>query len=252
MSTCACCGHATNSHQKSGLCSLCEGVLNHVKHLPPKTREHVLARGTGARSKDVAEHYGCQHNTHSTSISNAAAAVGCSREHLLLVARYGLSVDRLPVPDGFQKPEHETPTYEAPKPKTLERIVIEHPSSPVVIEHREPEPETIAEEERPVEEATDVKAEVLRAFGGGLASETTDSEALAIVTLNAHRAAVEDMLVDAKRGAYDAAEAYQAAFAELAHLVLTGEGLPDMTLVRLAYRLGEYKGQVAALETVSG
>lgn len=124
--------------------------------------------------------------------------------------------------------------------------MIETPSpGPVIVEHREPEPVrmlTDRAEDAPLSRAV---AEVNRAMEEKPMPET--HEGLNVVAQDA----ITSLLEGARKAAHEAGMDYQCAFAELAHLVLVGEELPDMNLVCLAYRLGEAKGRVLALEALA-
>lgn len=188
------------------------------------------ARATGTRAQD-----------NDYALTKAKKALGCSREYLLLVARYGIATKRLPLPEGFERPDYVAPVHEAPAPRTQPRPEIpKPPSGPVVVEHRGPEP-IKQEEEQVVQIAERLNSEV------PAPAVIKPEPALNVVA----QEAIEHMLTVFKTDANNAGMDYQCAFAELAHLVLTGEGLPDMGLVRLAYQFGVAKGRVEALEALA-
>lgn len=244
MSTCACCGHAKNNRQHGAVCSLCEDTLNAIKNLPGQRRLHVLIRAAGATSAEIMQTLGCAYSTNSSALNSAKQTVGCdSTEYLILVARYGLATKRLPLPEGFDRPTHMTPQHEAPAPRTQPRPEIpKPPESTVVIEHREPAP--IKEEELTVQ--IDVHGDMGPEQARKIAAAIAPEPALNVVAQDA----IKGLLAKFKTEAADAGMDYQCAFAELAHLVLTGEGLPDMKLVQLAYQFGAAKGRVEALEAL--
>jgi hypothetical protein len=246
MSACQCCGHATNSHQRNGLCSGCETTLSDLRWLAADVKPHVLIRAAGGSMKDAARATGTTAKDNYYALRKALTALGCTREHLLLVAHYGLATGILPLPDGFARPAHETPVIEPPKPRTQPRPERPAPPErPVIVEHREPEPVrmlTDRAEDAPLPRAV---AEANQAVEEKPMPQT--HEGLNVVAQDA----ITSLLTGARKAAHDAGMDYQVAFAELAHLVLTGDQLPDMTLVRLAYRLGEAKGQVLALEALA-
>ena len=237
MSTCQCCGHAVSGDQH-GLCACCERTLPGIGLLPDDILPHVLIRAAGGSMKDAANATGTRPYDSDYALTKAQKALGCRRDYLLTVARYGLAKGRLPLPEGFERPAHETPQHQAPKPKTLERVVIEtSPPQPVVTEWREPEPR------EPVRMLTD------RAEDAPLprAVEAINQEEEAMETT----AAIEGLTATFRAEAERAALAYQEAFAGLAHLALTGEVFPDLSLVRLGFELGRAKGAVEALEALA-
>jgi hypothetical protein len=259
VSACQCCGHAVSGDQH-GLCACCERTLPGIGLLPDDILPHVLIRAAGGSMKDAAKATGTRPYDSDYALTKAQKALGCRRDYLLTVARYGQATHRLNVPAGFERPAHETPQHQAPKPKTLERVVIETPPpQPVVTEWREPEPR------EPVRMLTD-RAEVaplpraVEAINQEEEEMTTDidpaqqakiTERLEQTLAPAPTAAAQHLLTEARKAANDAGMDYQCAFAELAHLALTGEGLPDMNLVHLAYKLGVAKGRVEALEALA-
>lgn len=244
---CQCCGHSVNSHQRDGLCSGCEDLLAAISALPKQTQTHLLAKATGAKASEVMNKLHCGYSTNGSMVQSARKITGASVDRLVQVARYGMAGHLLPTPKGFEQPTFQTPAHEPPQPKTLERVVIETPRpGPVVVEHREPEPVqmlTDRAEDAPLPRAV---AEANQAMEEEKPMPQTHEGRYDVA-----QDAITSLLSEARKAAHDAGMDYQVAFAELAHLVLTGEGLPDMGLVHLAYRLGEAKGRVLALEALS-
>jgi hypothetical protein len=241
MSACQCCGHAVSGDQH-GLCACCERTLPGIGLLPDDILPHVLIRAAGGSMKDAANATGTRPYDSDYALTKAQKALGCRRDYLLTVARYGQATKRLTVPAGFERPSHETPVHEAPAPRTQPRPEVPAPpESPVVIEHREPEVKPEAANQEEEEMTTDIDP----------AQQAKITERLEQTLAPAPTAAARHLLTEARKAAHDAGMDYQCAFAELAHLVLTGGSLPDMGLVKLAYTFGEAKGRVEALEALA-
>ena len=134
MSTCECCGHAVSGDQR-GLCACCERTLPGIGLLPDDILPHVLIRAAGGSMKDAAKATGTRPYDSDYALTKAQKALGCRRDYLLTVARYGLANHRLNVPAGFERPNHATPTHDTPAPRTQPRPEIpKPPESPVEVQ----------------------------------------------------------------------------------------------------------------------
>jgi hypothetical protein len=220
-----------------------------MRWLAADVKPHVLIRAAGGSMKDAARATGTTAKDNDYALRKALTALGCTREHLLLVAHYGLSTGILPLPDGFARPAHETPVIEPPKPRTQPRPERPAPPErPVIVEHREPEPVrmlTDRAEDAPLPRAVEAVNQATEEELLDTAHQTQPAPAIGT------QRDLAGLLATKREEAEQAAIAYQDAFAGLAHMALTDEGLPNLSLVRLGFELGRAKGAVEALEALS-